>query len=218
MLRDVLARLLAIVLALAAVGAAPAFAGDMADPAHPGSAVLPAWHPNDPRYRMQGQPLLQAELERLNGFERLYRAQLLGFALQSKGKFIPSAAQQHECANFVIAALAASRMMPGDTSSRSGYYTWGRKLDLAREAILPGDIIQLVGVRLSYRTPTSWGSWATATQHTALVLSTSGNGLKLHVMQQNAPYGHPVEEGDIDLNWHVDSGTYAVYRPYVIVW
>jgi hypothetical protein len=116
-----------------------------------------------------------------------------------------------ECTDLVTAALAAAGARPGDTSSADGHYVWGRKINFPTEAAMPGDIIQLVKVTLSYKTANSSGSWSTSTQHSAIIESASGK--LLHVIQQNAPTGSAVGRGDIDLNWTLVSGDYAIYRP-----
>ena len=226
MLKSLKSNVLAILGAaslMTAVGAfeQPAHAAAMANPAAPGTGIAPTYLPNDPRIMygpfgigagpMGYRAAIQAQMDQQR------RASFLGYVMAMNGKYVDSSPGRHECADFAIVALRSLGMIPGNTSSRDGHYTWGRPLNLTSERILPGDIIQLVNVKLSYKTATSWGSWETTTQHTAIVIGTEGNGLKLKVMQQNAPYGSPVNMGYIDLNWKVERGDYTVFRPYVPV-
>jgi hypothetical protein len=135
-----------------------------------------------------------------------YANKILQYAQAEIGKKLG----RGECTDLVVAALAFAGARPGDTSSPIGAYIWGRKINFPTESVQPGDIIQLVNVKLSFNSGGSSGYWETTTQHSAIIETASG--LLLHVIGQNAPPGTPVSRQDINLNWHLDRGSYAIYR------
>ena len=116
-----------------------------------------------------------------------------------------------ECTDLVSGALAYAGAPAGNFSRSDGHYTWGRRINFPSEAARPGDIIQLVNVKLSFKTANSWGSWETGTQHSAVIVSAEGK--LLHVIDQNAPPGSPVGRHDIHLEWTLERGDYAIFRP-----
>jgi hypothetical protein len=116
-----------------------------------------------------------------------------------------------ECTDLVSGALAYAGAPAGNFSSSNGHYTWGKRINFPSEAARPGDIVQLVNVKLSFKTANSWGSWETGTQHSAVIVSAEGK--LLHVIDQNAPPGSPVGRNDIHLDWTLERGDYAIFRP-----
>jgi hypothetical protein len=111
-----------------------------------------------------------------------------------------------ECTELVIDALADAGAPPGDTSSTTGDYKWGTAIDFPLVPAQPGDIVQLVNVKLTG--PNGW--WETTTQHSAIIESVTGT--VLHVIDQNAPPGNPVGREDIDLGWKLERGKWTIYR------
>jgi Putative amidase domain len=175
------------------------------------SAQVPTYAPNDIRLQVpRSSPLWQAQ----ENLDYASRGKYLYYALAQEGRFVDFEKGHHECADFVQMALVSGNMLPGNTTSRDGHYTWGRPVNPKTEPVLPGDIIQLVNVKLSFKTANSWGTWETATQHTAIIIS--NDKLKLTVVEQNAPLGSPVKKGGvINLNWTKERGDWQIYRPYV---
>jgi hypothetical protein len=115
-----------------------------------------------------------------------------------------------ECTRLVEGALAFAGAPAGKFPS-NGDYSWGRQINFPTEAALPGDIIQLVKVKLSYKDANGSGSWSTGTQHSAVIDSV--NGKVLQVIEQNAPIGSGVAKHQLNLNWKLESGFYKIYRP-----
>ena len=76
---------------------------------------------------------------------------------------------------------------------------------------MPGDILQLVNARLSYKDATSSKAWETNTQHSAVI--ESANGKVLQVLEQNIPVGAGVARHEFNLGWTLERGHYRIYRP-----
>jgi hypothetical protein len=133
-----------------------------------------------------------------------YNSAVLKYAVDHLGQRLG----RGECTDLVTGALAYANARPGDFTNQDGHYVWGQKISGPPQ---PGDIIQLVNVKLSFKTPNSWGSWTTGTQHSAIIESVE-RGTLLHVIHQNSPTGGPVVRGDIDLGWTLEQGDYAFFR------
>jgi hypothetical protein len=150
--------------------------------------------------------------------------QLLNYARSHLGKQVGNG----ECA--MLAYLGLNQIHANCQLGSAGpnaNYVWGRKVATltprshSTAGILPGDIIQYSNVELVHTTVkkvgnTTWTSWSTmtATHHTAIVASVSGNTITVY--QQNVTNsGYPpkvVQIGTLNLN-DMKQGTLWVYRP-----
>ena len=113
-----------------------------------------------------------------------------------------------ECTDFVNGAVVSAGFPKVDG------YVWGNKVGdnttSNKGLFQPGDIIQLFGVSLVGTN----GSWATSSQHTAII--EANNGGVLSVIEQNTNVNGEnrryVTRGTLNLTWQLQKGSYIVYR------
>ena len=113
-----------------------------------------------------------------------------------------------ECTDFVNGAIVSAGFPKVDG------YVWGTKIGdnttSNKGLFRPGDIIQLFGVSLVGTN----GTWATSSQHTAII--EANNGGVLSVIEQNTNLNGEnrryVTRGTLNLTWQLQNGSYIVYR------
>ena len=125
--------------------------------------------------------------------------EVLKFARASTGKQVGNG----ECWTLADQALAAAK---GKRPGRNGYgtYVFGRELK-ADEAILPGDIVQLMQAKFVAK-----NSQFEMPQHTAVV--TQVDGSKIEILHQNFNNSRQVAEFSFDKT-ELTKGKVTFYRP-----
>lgn len=114
-----------------------------------------------------------------------------------------------ECGTLLVAVLKEAKAKDGVFPS-NGDYDWGDQINFPTQPALPGDLIQMVNLKLELKTPTRTGEWFTDSQHSAIIEAV--NGMKLSLIQQNDGGKKFVTRGEIDLSWTKVRGSYKIYR------
>ncbi len=110
-----------------------------------------------------------------------------------------------ECWDLAYEALTRSKC------DWDGKFTYGKKLNLKKDTIYPGDIIQFTNVTIKY-TVNRTVFKETFKQHTAIVYQVISPGNYKIVHQNNAFSGKKVGLSDLKLS-NKTTGTIEIYRP-----
>jgi hypothetical protein len=110
-----------------------------------------------------------------------------------------------ECWDLAAEALNASG------AKWNGKLKYGRLLDLKKETILPGDIIQFEGVKIKFEEGNAKYT-ELLKHHTGIVYSLKGEKQFDMANQNTEQYGRKVAVTFIDLD-QVTTGRYFIYRP-----
>lgn len=107
-----------------------------------------------------------------------------------------------DLADYLLTAVQAKWTPP---------YTYGKAVDPKKEAIYPGDMIQLENIQMKYEKD---GAFYTESMphHTAVVYEVLANGEYKIAHQNNGYTGRKVGISDFKLAW-VKKGKYFFYRP-----
>ena len=93
----------------------------------------------------------------------------------------------------------------------NGKFKYGRLLDLDKEPMLPGDLIQFEGVKIKYEKNGARYK-EILNHHTGIIYSVKGDRQFEMANQNTAQHGRKVGLSYIDLN-QVFTGRYFIYRP-----
>jgi hypothetical protein len=105
----------------------------------------------------------------------------------------------------------AAEALKSAGAKMKGVYVFGRKINPAKEAVYPGDIIQFEKVKLTY-TKDKVKYTELMPHHTAVIYAVTGH-LKYDLAHQNTSLtGKKVGISDIDLNTK-SKGKFYIYRP-----
>ncbi|WP_422361094.1 hypothetical protein [Reichenbachiella sp.] len=115
-----------------------------------------------------------------------------------------------ECWDLAAKALAYSGAY-FDRSSMKTVTIYGRKLNLKKEDILPGDLIQFENVQMKWTEGNTTYTSAMG-QHTAIVYKVNGPGDFDMAHQNTSDWGKKVGVSNFNLN-HVTKGKVMIYRP-----
>lgn len=92
-----------------------------------------------------------------------------------------------------------------------GLYVFGREIDIAKECIQPGDIVQFDKVEMEVKTEN--GSYSESFyQHTAIVYKVNGAGDLQLIHQNTGQFGRKMGVTDFNLA-NKTKGTMTFYRP-----
>ncbi len=106
-----------------------------------------------------------------------------------------------------LAALALNR----NGAKWDKQYTFGRKVDPAKECVFPGDLVQFEGVHIKYtRHDTVFSE--TMTHHTALINEVKAPGVYVLIHQNTGAFGRKVGLTELDLKTII-KGKYQIFRP-----
>ncbi|WP_420580320.1 hypothetical protein [Reichenbachiella sp.] len=115
-----------------------------------------------------------------------------------------------ECWDLAAGALSYSGAY-FDRSSMKTVTIYGRRLNLKKEEILPGDLIQFENVQMKWTDGNTTYS-SSMGQHTAIVYKINGPGDFEMAHQNTSDWGKKVGVSNFNLN-HVTKGKVMIYRP-----
>jgi len=90
-------------------------------------------------------------------------------------------------------------------------YGFGKEIDLKKECVYPGDIIQFEGVKIEYQKGNRT-YWEELEHHTAVVFKVSSKERFVVAEQNTSSLGKKVGLSDLTLK-NILQGTYKVFRP-----
>jgi len=90
-------------------------------------------------------------------------------------------------------------------------YEFGRKIDIQKECVCPGDIIQFNGVKVEYQEGNRHYT-ETLAHHTAIVYEVKAPGVFVLAHQNTAHSGKKVGLSDLNLK-NITKGKITLYRP-----
>ena len=122
---------------------------------------------------------------------------IIAFAESKKGKKVGKG----ECWDLAKAAL------DGASAVWTPPYGFGKELDLKKDTVLAGDIIQLEKVKIV--NPDK--SWQDIPHHTAIIYKVIAPGDYM-VAEQNVDGKHSVVFAEMNLNF-IKKGKYSIFRP-----
>jgi hypothetical protein len=110
-----------------------------------------------------------------------------------------------ECWDLAAAALNSAG------ADWDGKYGFGRKIDLKKECVFPGDIIQMEGVRIKYSKDNAF--YEENMQHHTVVIYEVKTQDSFVIAEQNTSYaGRKVSLNALELK-NITRGKYTIYRP-----
>lgn len=115
-----------------------------------------------------------------------------------------------ECWDLAAKALAHSGAY-FDRSSMKTITIYGRKLNIKKEEVLPGDMIQFEDVQMKWKDGNTTYS-SSMGRHTAIVYKVNEKGNFEIAHQNTSDWGKKVGVSNFNLN-HVTKGKVMIYRP-----
>jgi len=90
-------------------------------------------------------------------------------------------------------------------------YGFGKEIDVKKDCVYPGDIIQFEGVKIEYHKKNTM-YWEELDHHTAIVFKVIDKGNFLMAEQNTSTLGRKVGFSNLELK-NILKGTYKVFRP-----